>query len=94
MDVPCHIPGQAGFMVDSGHESLLHFGDIMYFQNLQLIDPNVSTIFDIDYETALSSRKRILDMVSADDNLCTSGHWLTPKFSHIERHGSGHAVVP
>jgi hypothetical protein len=31
-------------------------------------------------------------MVSNDKNLCTSGHWLTPKFGHIERHGSGFAV--
>lgn len=92
-DIPGHTPGHAGFRVDSDNESLLHLGDIMHFQNLQLIDPNVSTIFDIDYETALTSRKRILDMVSADGNLCTSGHWLSPKFGHIERHGSGYAMV-
>jgi glyoxylase-like metal-dependent hydrolase (beta-lactamase superfamily II) len=93
VDIPGHTPGHAGFRVDSGHESLLHLGDIMHLQNLQLINPNVLTIFDIDYETALTSRKRILDMVSADDNLCTSGHWLTPKFGHIERHGSGYAMI-
>ena len=93
VDIPGHTPGHAGFRVDSDNESLLHLGDIMHFQNLQLIDPNVSTIFDIDYETALTSRKRILDMVSADGNLCTSGHWLSPKFGHIERHGSGYAMV-
>ena len=93
VDIPGHTPGHAGFRVDSDNESLLHLGDIMHFQNLQLIDPNVSTIFDIDYETALTSRKRILDMVSADGNLCTSGHWLSPKFGHIDRHGSGYAMV-
>lgn len=93
VDIPGHTPGHAGFRVDSDNESLLHLGDIMHFQNLQLIDPNVSTIFDIDYETALTSRKRILDMVSADGNLCTSGHWLSPKFGHIERHGSGYVMV-
>ena len=93
VDIPGHTPGHAGFRVDSDNESLLHLGDIMHFQNLQLIDPNVSTIFDIDYETALTSRKRILDMVSADGNLCTSGHWLSPKFGYIERHGSGYAMV-
>ena len=88
-----HTPGHAGFRVDSGNESLMHLGDILHTQNLQLIDPNVSTIFDIDSKTALESRKRLLDMVSVDKNLCTSGHWLSPKFGHIERHGSGFAIA-
>ena len=88
-----HTPGHAGFRVDSGNESLMHLGDILHTQNLQLIDPNVSTIFDVDGETALESRKMLLDMVSADKNLCTSGHWLSPKFGYIERHGSGFAIA-
>mgnify|MGYP001419503283 FL=1 len=88
-----HTPGHAGFRVDSGNESLMHLGDILHTQNLQLLDPNVSTIFDIDGETALESRKRLLDMVSVDKNLCTSGHWLSPKFGYIERHGSGFAIA-
>jgi hypothetical protein len=50
-------------------------------------------VFDVDGETALASRKKVLDMVSADNILCTSGHWLSPKFGHIERHGSGYAVA-
>ncbi len=91
--IPGHTPGHAGYRVDSGDESLMHLGDILHTQNLQLIDPNISTIFDVDSDTALTSRKRVLDMVSADKNLCTSGHWLSPKFGHIERHGSGFAIA-
>jgi glyoxylase-like metal-dependent hydrolase (beta-lactamase superfamily II) len=90
--IPGHTPGHSGFRVDSENDSLMHLGDILHLQNLQLIDPNVSTVFDIDYDTALASRKRVLDMVSTDKNLCTSGHWLSPKFGHIERHGQGFAV--
>ena len=90
--IPGHTPGHSGFRVDSENDSLMHLGDILHLQNLQLIDPNVSTVFDIDYDTALASRKRVLDMVSTDKNLCTSGHWLSPKFGHIERHGHGFAV--
>ena len=90
--IPGHTPGHSGFRVDSGNDSLMHLGDILHLQNLQLIDPKVSTVFDVDYDTALASRKRVLDMVSNDKNLCTSGHWLSPKFGHIERHGSGFAV--
>jgi glyoxylase-like metal-dependent hydrolase (beta-lactamase superfamily II) len=90
--IPGHTPGHSGFRVDSGSDSLMHLGDILHLQNLQLIDTNVSTVFDVDHDTALASRKKVLDMVSTDKNLCTSGHWLTPKFGHIERHGAGFAV--
>ena len=54
---------------------------------------SASTIFDVDSDTALASRKRLLEMVSSDKNLCTSGHWLSPKFGYIERHGSGFATA-
>ena len=90
--IPGHTPVHSGFRVDSEDDSLIHLGDILHIQNLQLIDPNVSTIFDIDHDTALVSRKRVLDMVSNDKNLCTSGHWLSPKFGHIERFGAGYAI--
>ena len=90
--IPGHTPGHSGFRVDSEDDSLIHLGDILHIQNLQLIDPNVSTVFDIDHDTALVSRKRVLDMVSNDKNLCTSGHWLSPKFGHIERFGAGYAI--
>ena len=91
--IPGHTPGHSGFRVDDGSDSLMHVGDIIHFPNLQLIDPNVSTVFDVDGETALASRKKVLDMVSADNILCTSGHWLSPKFGHVERHGSGFAIA-
>ena len=91
--IPGHTPGHSGFRVDDGNDSLMHLGDIIHVPNLQLIDPNVSLVFDVDGETALASRKKVLDMVSADNILCTSGHWLSPKFGRIERHGTGYAVA-
>ena len=91
--IPGHTPGHSGFRVDDGNDSLMHLGDIIHVPNLQLIDPNVSLVFDVDGETALASRKKVLDMVSADNILCTSGHWLSPKFGRIERHGIGYAIA-
>ncbi len=93
VSIPGHTPGHAGFRVDSGSQSMIHLGDIMHVPVMQLIDPRVATVFDIDGEAALASRIRMLDMVSADQLLCTSGHMLSPKFAHIERASTGYAVV-
>ena len=81
--LPGHTPGHAGFRVDDGNQSMFHMGDIIHVPNLQLKDPNICTLFDIDPESALKSRKYALDMASDDNLLCTSGHMLDPKFIHI-----------
>jgi glyoxylase-like metal-dependent hydrolase (beta-lactamase superfamily II) len=91
--LPGHTPGHTGFRVDDGSQSMFHMGDIIHVPNLQLKDPNISTLFDVDPESALSSRKYALDMASSDNLLCTSGHMLDPKFVHLEKRGSSYLTI-
>ena len=93
VSIPGHTPGHSGFRVDDGRESLIQMGDILHVPNLQLINPNVATVFDIDPEAALKSRKVVLDMVSTDKMLCTSGHMLDQKFGHLEKKGTGYNFI-
>jgi glyoxylase-like metal-dependent hydrolase (beta-lactamase superfamily II) len=93
VSIPGHTPGHSGFRVDDGNESLIQMGDILHVPNLQLINPNVATVFDIDPEAALKSRKGVLDMVSTDKMLCTSGHMLDQKFGHLEKKGTGYNFI-
>ena len=93
VSIPGHTPGHSGFRVDDGRESLIQMGDILHVPNLQLIDPNVATVFDIDPEAALKSRREVLDMVSTDKMLCTSGHMLDQKFGHLEKNGTGYNFI-
>ena len=93
VSIPGHTPGHSGFRVDDGAQSLIQMGDIMHVPNLQLANPNIATVFDVDPEAALESRKSLLDMVSTDKMLCTSGHMLNPKFGYIEKSGSSYNIV-
>ena len=93
VSIPGHTPGHSGFRVDDGNESLIQMGDILHVPNLQLINPNVATVFDIDPEAALKSRREVLDMVSTDKMLCTSGHMLDQKFGHLEKNGTGYNFI-
>ena len=93
VSIPGHTPGHSGFRVDDGNESLIQMGDILHVPNLQLINPNVATVFDIDPEAALKSRREVLDMVSTDKMLCTSGHLLDQKFGHLEKNGTGYNFI-
>jgi glyoxylase-like metal-dependent hydrolase (beta-lactamase superfamily II) len=91
--LPGHTPGHTGFRVDDGNQSMFHMGDILHVPNLQLKDPNISTLFDVDPESALNSRKYALDMASSDNLLCTSGHMVEPKFIHLEKRGSSYIIT-
>ena len=93
VSIPGHTPGHSGFRVDDGRESLIQMGDLLHVPNLQLINPNVATVFDIDPEAALKSRREVLDMVSTDKMLCTSGHMLDQKFGHLEKNGTGYIFI-
>ena len=93
VSIPGHTPGHSGFRVDEGNETLIQMGDILHVPNLQLENPSISTVFDVDSEAALKSRKELLDMVSTDKILCTSGHMIQPKFGYIEKSGAGYKVV-
>ena len=93
VSIPGHTPGHSGFRVDDGRESLIQMGDILHVPNLQLINPNVATVFDIDPEAALKSRREVLDMVSTDKMLCTRCHMLDQKFGHLEKNGTGYNFI-
>ena len=93
VSIPGHTPGHSGFRVDEGNETLIQMGDILHVPYLQLENPSISTVFDVDAEAALKSRKELLDMVSTDKILCTSGHMIQPKFGYIEKSGAGYKVV-
>ena len=93
VSIPGHTPGHSGFRVDGGNETLIQMGDILHVPNLQLENPSISTVFDVDSEAALKSRKELLDMVSNDRILCTSGHMIQPKFGYIEKSGASYKIV-
>ena len=84
VSLPGHTPGHAGFRIDEGNNTFMHLGDILHTPNLQLADPKISLIFDVDMDQGLKTRTRLFDMVCNDKILCSGGHMLIPKFGYIE----------
>ena len=90
VDLPGHTPGHSGFRIDDANESFINLGDILHVPNIQLENPNISLLFDVDMEQGLKTRKKLFDMVSTDELLCSGGHMLAPKFGYIEKSGTGY----
>ncbi|MGY6549308.1 MAG: MBL fold metallo-hydrolase [Roseinatronobacter sp.] len=87
-----HTPGHVGWRLERDGESLIHVGDIVHAQALQLADPEVGISFDLDMATARATRKRLLDQLASDGTLFTGGHFLQPAFNRLHRAGGGFAL--
>ena len=89
-----HTPGHCGYLIESGGESLLIWGDIVHMQEVQVPRPEVAMVVDTDPEAAAATRKRVFDMVSAERLLVTGMHLHFPGFSHVARDGATYRLVP
>jgi len=94
--VPCpgHTPGHTGYLIQSGAERLLIWGDIVHMPEVQVPRPEVAMVVDTDPEGARASRRRILDMAATERLLVTGMHLHYPGFAHVLRQGSGYRLVP
>ena len=86
-----HTPGHSGYMIASGKESLLIWGDIMHVPEIQVPRPEVTIEFDTDPHAAAATRRRVFDMVATDRQLIAGMHVHFPGFAHVVRQGDGYA---
>ena len=93
LDLPGHTPGHSGWRLHSGGQQLLHVGDIVHAPALQVADPGIAIAFDMDTDSARSTRKRLLDELASDGALFTGGHFLHPAFHAVERANGGYRLV-
>lgn len=93
MPFPGHTPGHSGYMVASGGQSLLIWGDIIHVPEIQIPRPEVTMAFDIDPAQAAATRRRVFDMVATDGQAVAGMHMHFPGFLHLVRRGEGYAMI-
>jgi glyoxylase-like metal-dependent hydrolase (beta-lactamase superfamily II) len=87
---PGHTPGHTGWLVSSGADALLIWGDIVHVTGVQFARPDAALTFDLDPNAARASRARVFDWVSADRIRVAGAHLDLPAFGHVARSGSGY----
>jgi glyoxylase-like metal-dependent hydrolase (beta-lactamase superfamily II) len=91
---PGHTPGHSTFLISSGNEQLLIWGDTVHVPEVQTARPEVCMEFDTDADMAAQSRRQVFDMVASDRLLVTGMHLHFPGFAHLVRQGSGYQLIP
>ena len=89
-----HTPGQTAWLIESGNDSVMIWGDVVHMPNLQMAAPEAGTVLDIDRGQAVATRKRALEAAATDRIRVAGTHFDFPAIGHIERRTTGFGFVP
>lgn len=93
LPLPGHTPGHTGFLIGSGDERLLIWGDVVHLPAIQFAHPDVSLTYDIDGKLAAANRKLTFDRATKERLLVAGMHMDFPCFGHVVADGDAHRWV-
>ncbi|HEY6992278.1 MAG TPA: MBL fold metallo-hydrolase [Xanthobacteraceae bacterium] len=89
-----HTPGHTGWLIQSGKDGLLIWGDLVHLAAIQVRRPDTGLIYDVDPQAACATRRRMFDRVAADRLAVAGAHLDFPGFGTIVRRGAGFGFEP
>jgi glyoxylase-like metal-dependent hydrolase (beta-lactamase superfamily II) len=89
-----HTPGHTGYEFLSQGKKILFWGDVMHVQRVQLPDPKVTVVFDVDPTAAADTRDQLLRKLASEDVLIAGPHMLFPGLGRLHREGSAYHWAP
>ncbi|MBX9588047.1 MAG: MBL fold metallo-hydrolase [Hyphomonadaceae bacterium] len=92
--IPGHTPGHTGYIIASGDDALIVWGDIVHVPEIQVPRPEVSLSFDSDPMTAAATRLRVFDMIVADRLLIGGMHLNYSGFARMTREAGRYWLSP
>ena len=90
---PGRTPGHTLYMVESGAEKLLLWGDLMHAAAAQFPDPSVSLRYDLDPAAAAEQRKKVFADAAEHRYWVAGAHLPFPGIGHLRTNGSGYTFV-
>ena len=89
-----HTPGHTGWLVHSGDDSVLIWGDVVHLAAVQVPHPEAALVFDVDPDAASATRRRTFDRAAADRLRVAGAHLDYPGFGYIVRQGASYGFEP
>lgn len=89
-----HTPGHTLYLVQSGTEKLLIWGDLMHVQGIQFPLPGVSVTYDTDPAAAAAIRARVLEYAARNRIPIGGMHLVYPAVGTVIPQGDGYRLVP
>ena len=89
-----HTPGQTGYVFSSEGRKILFWGDTIHAQTVQLSDPDITVVFDVDHPGAAEARNKLLQSLAHEGTLIAGPHMIFPGFGRLRKLGTGYVWVP
>jgi glyoxylase-like metal-dependent hydrolase (beta-lactamase superfamily II) len=89
-----HTPGHTGYEFSSRGKKILFWGDIMHVQRLQLPDPKITVVFDVDPTAASATRDQLLGKLASEDVLIAGPHTLFPGLGRLHKESGTYRWAP
>jgi glyoxylase-like metal-dependent hydrolase (beta-lactamase superfamily II) len=85
-----HTPGHSGYMIESGGQKLLLWGDTVHLAEVQFADPDVTIDYDVDADKAIASRKQFFADAAKQGYLVGGAHISFPGLGHVSVDANGY----
>lgn len=89
-----HTPGHTAYMIESGKDQLMIWGDTVHVPEVQTAVPEAGMAFDTDLDAARAARWRMFDRCAADRLLVAGMHLHFPAYHHLVRDGQAFRLIP
>ena len=89
-----HTPGHTGYEFSSQGKKILFWGDVMHVQRLQLPDPKITVVFDVDPTAASATRDQLLRKLATEDVLIAGPHVLFPGLGRLHKESGTYRWAP
>ena len=89
-----HTPGHTVFLIESGNDKLLIWGDLTHAMAVQMPHPEIAVTYDTNPEMAIQSRLSILKFVAEQKIPVAGMHTAYPGIGIIEKSEPGYKFIP
>ncbi|MDQ1923579.1 MBL fold metallo-hydrolase [Massilia pseudoviolaceinigra] len=89
-----HTPGHSFYVLESGGEKLVFWGDLLHVAEVQMPDPAVTIVFDVDPVAAAAERKRAFAEAAREKYWVAGDHIAFPGVGRLRADGDGYRWVP
>jgi glyoxylase-like metal-dependent hydrolase (beta-lactamase superfamily II) len=89
-----HTPGHTAYMLKSGEQRLLLWGDTVHAAEAQFADPSITIDYDVDPEQAIASRRHALEVAAQEGYLVGGAHLSFPGLGHVRIERGKYAWSP
>lgn len=93
VSAPGHTPGHTAYLLQSGGQSLLFWGDIIHFPTVQFEAPDITVVSDVDKIAARASRMTLLTRAVQGGTAVAGSHLPFPGIGDVRKAGDGYTFA-